>query len=157
MTTIVKLKDPGKKCVQCSGSAIQVCNGCKGALDVEGQVVEEVAYCEAACQKLHFPKHARACNDAKARRCLWRAASTAQLAFYLVRKRLWSTSIEKVETKGQGNLLIREGLHRGANFLPFQEHLFENESDQRAVLSFLTCRTVLVYLHDFINDILRGE
>lgn len=152
------LEHPNILCVLCSKSATQICNGCAGGLDPEGGKLQEIFYCGAKCQNKHWPSHAKECMDARDRRCVYRAGSLAQALFYRIRERLWSTPIVHIH-KHQGlNLHIFEGSHDGnSHTKPFQYVMVKHDLDKNAVLAFMTCRTVLVYLEAFIKEMLRGK
>ena len=140
----------------CGNKVLITCNGCKGALDISGKGVEEAGYCGLLCQKARWPYHAPACMDGRSRRSLYRAAHLAQLFLFRIRERLWSTCINRVESDGDGNVVLYEAKHPNVKFIPFQNDICQTPQIKEAVLANLTCRCALIYLHCLIMMMLKG-
>ncbi|KAF8853449.1 hypothetical protein BDZ45DRAFT_761761 [Acephala macrosclerotiorum] len=115
-------------------------------------------YCGLECQQEHWTSHELTCIKLKDRTLLYRVIDTAQKLFFIHREMTWHEfdvdSVQKIE----GHLVLR-GTY-------FQDHRFSKDYKQfpsnvvpqehrRAVLSFNQCRYALLWVVEFIEDMLK--
>lgn len=143
-------------CAQCAKAATKACRGCTGAPLADGKGTARVAYCDAVCQKAHWPKHKTNCKITQARRTLYRAGETAQQAFYLYREFVFDMLIETVESN-ENALIVHHGNHETYPLVPFPHSLFSCEKDKHMMLSWIASDNAVGYMHDLISGMLEGE
>lgn len=142
-------------CAQCHQYATKSCSACNGARDQNGGRVNTQWYCGTECQKAHWPNHRSACKAAPARRMLYRAGSTLQMALFMYREKFFDKFIETVERR-DGEVILVEGWYSPDLFYPFPDFCFHSEDEKRAALLFRCCEDALTWMHKLILSMLQG-
>lgn len=147
-----------KTCASCTKDhASQVCAGCNGSPNPTSTGLVKTLYCDSACQKADWIAHKVACKAHQARKILYRAGETAQMAIYMFREITYKQSIERVESK-EDSLILYEGYYDDPRFfLPFPHELLQHERDKQAALVYLTSCQALAEMHEFFKIMLKGQ
>lgn len=88
---------------------------------------------------------------------MYRAARTAQAAYYVYRERVFDVSIKRFQKKGK-DIYIYEGPYKPTQVLaPFPHSLITEKVDKEAVLVYLTCGDAIANLQPFIGRLLEGK
>lgn len=137
----------------------KVCSGCNDVLNSSGtKLMSQTRFCNEACQKADWLVHKPVCKAHQARKMLYRAGRTAQLAFYKYREESWDQpSIDRVDGSGR-DLVFCETSDDGqeGGLRPFQHHLFKNEDDKQAVLTYSGCTDAVHYMYWLLHPMLKG-
>ncbi|TVY73161.1 hypothetical protein LSUE1_G005658 [Lachnellula suecica] len=117
-------------------------------------------YCNSACMKADWNQHKVACLRLKDRTTLFRAASTAQKLFYFYRELSWMQfDVQSAETQ-EGHLILRGEWLSEAKWpqdcRPFPTHLFDDERDREAALTYLGCIDATQWMVEFVDGMLKG-
>ena len=82
--------DDSEKCAFCSkDAAFRVCAACNNAPNPPSVGLVKTIYCDTTCQKAHWDAHKVACKAHQARKILYRAVETAQMALYMFREKTY--------------------------------------------------------------------
>ncbi|KAL8836166.1 MAG: hypothetical protein Q9170_003019 [Blastenia crenularia] len=144
------------KCINCSKAAKLYCTGCKGCPTSEtGPATTATWYCTADCQKEHRATHKKDCENAQARRTLFRAAETAFRLFIILRRANLTLPVERVEKLGAIWALHSLKKRPGTSILlHFPDDTIPSIQDQEAVLTWQKCLPHLADLHKVLKEML---
>lgn len=144
-------------CSVCSAVANLVCKACKGAPDGSEGVLG-VYYCGSTCQKVGWGEHKTFCKAAKERRAVYRAGEIARQLHYTFNRNSWMWPIARAE-KTDDTWWVNDGEPTTSKsaVIPFPSAMFPDIKDQRAMLSFNSCNGAVAFLHQLLNDMLKGQ
>jgi len=148
---------PNHKCNKCARPSTLSCAGCKGAPTANGGPPVCIWYCGPECQKVDWPKHKRECKSRQVRKILYRAGSTAQLAFYVFREVTFNTQIGAFERLGHNLILHGISYSENQSLVPFPRHKIRNENDIRAILGHRCAGAALIFMDQMIKTMLQGN
>ena len=143
-------------CAKCRGVATLLCYGChKTPGSGEGHA-DSVWFCSTKCQKAEWKFHKYDCRKAQARRCLYRVADTAKLAYFRLVEQAYDLHIVGMEDKGN-TLYIQEGSKDRSKTNQFPAQHLNAHQDQQAAMARMNCGSSESYVQVLVEAMLQGQ
>jgi hypothetical protein len=147
------------KCSICQNRTNLVCSGCSEDPLNENK---KTRYCSRDCQSVDWHLHKRSCQMLKARKDLYRAGSILQQIIFLCREKLFDLPIHRIEYDNNRMLLhplpAKDfGSAPEDRLFQFPSEQCETEEDRKALLSYLACSDLTLYLEHIPEYLLAGE
>ena len=144
------------RCACCREAATLLCYGChKTPGSGEGHV-ESVWFCSTKCQKAEWKFHKFDCRKAQARRCLYRVADTAKLAYFRLVEQTYDLHIVGMEDQGN-TLYIQEGPMDRSKISQFPAQYLNTHPDQQAAMARMNCGISQSYVQVLVEAMLQGQ
>ena len=143
-------------CAHCRGAATLLCYGCHKTPGSEEGHADSVWFCSTKCQKAEWKFHKYDCRKAQARRCLYRVADTAKLAYFRLVERTYDAHIMRVEDKGN-TLYIQEGPKDRSKVNQFPAQHLNSYQDQQAAMARMSCGSSENYVQVLVETMLQGQ
>ncbi|KAL8995981.1 MAG: hypothetical protein Q9169_004397 [Polycauliona sp. 2 TL-2023] len=132
--------------------------GCLNAPPYLEDTAPATCYCSAVCQKYHWTQHKDRCKLLQRRKMLHRAAKVIQELYYILLRKTWIISIEKVDRVDKHTLFVHTN-DRGLSGKKFILRDFSpgdvSASDELVALTMNKCNSSLVTMERSIQLILK--
>ncbi|KAL8921793.1 MAG: hypothetical protein Q9208_005550 [Pyrenodesmia sp. 3 TL-2023] len=151
-------------CASCGENGHLVCNGCARAPAYLEDTAPATYYCDAGCQKAHWAQHKERCKLLQRRTMLHRAAKVIQDLYYIVLRKSFRHSVEKVDRVDENTMFVHTtnpdcGVHGKNSILPDPRpgSLSSNRADELAALTMNGCGNSVATMGPSVQIMLQGE
>lgn len=135
-------QNPTNACGNCGKETTLRCGRCRSSW-----------YCSSDCQKAHYSVHQTTCNLDQT---IHRAGQLLQEVVFVFSELCYPYKVVKIQDEGN-ELWIYDAPNSPGRFYKFPNHLVANEKDKKMILTTLWCTEAHAYLHDFVNEMLKGK
>ena len=143
-------------CAHCRDPATLLCYGCHKTPGSDEGHIESVWFCSTKCQKAEWKFHKFDCRKAQARRCLYRVADTAKLAYFRLAEQTYDLQIVGMEDQGN-TLYIQEGPMDRSKISQFPVQHLNTHQDQQAAMARMNCGSSENYVQVLVETMLQGQ
>lgn len=149
-------------CASCGKVGRLVCVGCIKAPAYLDDTAPATYYCDAACQKAHWAEHKDRCKLLQRRKMLHRAAKVIQDLYYILLRKSFRHSVEKVDRVDENTIFVHTATPdvRGKNSIlpdPRPGSLSSNRADELAALTMNGCGNSVAMMGPSIQIMLKGK
>jgi hypothetical protein len=136
-----------KHCSSCSRPATLNCSQCNVHV-----------YCNAICQRAHWPEHKKTCKTKKFDITMRRAGSLLQKLYLMFRAMTFRDEFTKIEDSGRHiKAHAKNAMRRSNKFTVFPDHLFTSKNDRMMILCASRCFNFVGQFTDIIEMMLKGK
>jgi hypothetical protein len=136
-----------KHCSNCTKPATMKCSQCN--LHV---------YCDAKCQKAHWPKHKKTCRIKDLDRVMRRAGAILQNLYLMLCEATFKNEVIKVEDSGRHlTIHTKDTMIKSNKFATFPDHMFKNKKDKMMFLCASRCSDFVGHFKEIIEMMFKGK
>ncbi|KAL8763437.1 MAG: hypothetical protein Q9184_000745 [Pyrenodesmia sp. 2 TL-2023] len=149
-------------CASCGKHGHLVCNGCAKAPAYLEDTAPATYYCDAGCQKAHWAQHKERCKLLQRRKMVHRAAKVIQDLYYIVLRKSFRHSVEKVDRVDENCIFVHTKTPDlcGKNSIildPRPGSLSSNWEDELAALTMNGCGNSVATMAPSVYIMLKGS
>lgn len=159
-----------RHCAHCNKQGVHLfCAACHFAPTIQPDGIfvpdsswtDQTAYCSIECLTADQQAHAMRCRSQKERLMLWRAGSILQELFYHYRYLMFDKVLLKVQTMGDGTVVLHQGVQRTIDtdmdiLTPFPDDLCKEESVRAGALVYLASSDAVAWFADLVEHFMIG-